>query len=245
MSHSVIIGGTGGIGNSIIKKLVQQRRHVINIDKVPGRITSEFCQNIEYDICNLKDENSKAKLLQLLSEAGCEAIESIICCSAKQKLGTFKDFSSKELEKINFVNSLSQIEIFKTLLNLMRKSKQPSFISINSIHSKLSKKNFFSYSSSKKYLEGLLDSLSLSYADHKIKIIQIFPAAINTKMLMEGLNENEIEKLNSYHPTGIIGNPVELADLVFNIMQIDGAFLNGSKINFDGGIANQLHDPAS
>ena len=90
-----------------------------------------------------------------------------------------------------------------------------------------------------------MDGLSLEFDLHKIKIIQIFPAAIETSMLKDGLSEESFNKIASSHPTKTIGLPKDLAELIYKILSIDSNFINGTKINFDGGISNLLHDPES
>ena len=245
MSHVVIIGGSGDIGNSIIQKLILKKKKTINIDIKLLNENSDYLKNIQFDLRELKDQQKKLNLINEITNHNVESIESIIFCSAVQKLGSFKDFKITELEEINFINSISQVEIFKLLLPFLQEHDNPSLISLNSVHKNLTKSNFFSYSSSKKYLEGMLDSLSLSFNDHKVKIIQIFPAAIDTQMLRDGLNESEFEKLNNFHPVKTLGKPKDLASLIIEIMHLKSLFLNGAKINFDGGISNQLSDPSN
>jgi len=75
-------------------------------------------------------------------------------------------------------------------------------------------------------------------------VFSIEPAAIDTKMLRDGLKNNaDIEILNSYHPVGKIATPEELAKFAYLLYTSSSNFIHGSSFEFNGGIGNRLHDP--
>ena len=116
-------------------------------------------------------------------------------------------------------------------------------INISSIHAKLTKPGFSFYASSKAGLSMLTKSLALDYGE-KFRINCIEPAAIDTKMLRDGFNDNDkIEELKGYHPQNKIGNTNEVAKLALKISMSDIEFLHGSCIDMSGAIASRLHDP--
>jgi NAD(P)-dependent dehydrogenase (short-subunit alcohol dehydrogenase family) len=53
-----------------------------------------------------------------------------------------------------------------------------------------------------------------------------------------------LNELKNFHPTGEIGTPGEVAELVKFLIQSKISFLNGSSIEIDGGISSVLHDPS-
>ncbi len=118
-------------------------------------------------------------------------------------------------------------------------------INISSIHSRLTKADFTCYAASKAALETLTKSLALELSIKGISVNAIAPAAIATKMLKDGFaaTPEKLKELESYHPTGRIGSPEELASFVKSISEQKGNFLAGSIIDFSGGISSKLHDP--
>ena len=63
-------------------------------------------------------------------------------------------------------------------------------------------------------------------------------------MLMSGFKKNKtnLKYLKKYHPSNSIGEPAELAKIVRMLIENNSNFLNGSIIDFDGGISSRLHD---
>ena len=117
-----------------------------------------------------------------------------------------------------------------------------SVINISSIHAKLTKPGFSLYSSSKAALSMLTKSLAIDFGD-KFRVNCIEPAAIDTKMLRERFNKNNLNELAGYHPQNRIANPIEVAELALKISMSDIEFLHGSCIDMSGAISSRLHDP--
>ena len=64
-------------------------------------------------------------------------------------------------------------------------------------------------------------------------------------MLEESFKDNlgKLETLKEYHPTGEIGSPAQLAQLILSITNQKNNFLTGAIIDFSGGISACLLDP--
>ena len=73
----------------------------------------------------------------------------------------------------------------------------------------------------------------------------ISPAAIDTPMLKAGFAENPqgLDALRSYHPSGTVGDPSEVAHWVSSLLTSDGRFQMVWSPSLDGGISARLHDP--
>ena len=73
----------------------------------------------------------------------------------------------------------------------------------------------------------------------------VAPAAIETSMLIESFNNRPegLNELKSFHPSGSVGTPEQLALFVKSISDQKGGFLTGAILDFNGGISGRLHDP--
>jgi len=118
-------------------------------------------------------------------------------------------------------------------------------VGVPALHASLTKPGFAAYATSKAALVGMTRALAVDIGD-RVRVNAICPAAISTPMLVEGLESQPgaLERLASFHPTGRIGTPEEVAELAFQISSPQLRFLSGSIIGLDGGIAGRLHDPA-
>ena len=134
--------------------------------------------------------------------------------------------------------------IFTSQLASDLEESKGSVINISSVHAKLTKPGFSFYASSKAGLSMLTKSLAIDYGD-KFRINCIEPAAIDTRMLRDGFNNDErkINELKGYHPQNRIASPEEIAKLALKITELDVEFLHGSCIDMSGAISSRLHDP--
>ena len=124
------------------------------------------------------------------------------------------------------------------------KNSKGSIINIGSIHAKQTKSRFIAYATSKAALKGLTQAMAVDFGEHvRTNIIQ--PAAVSTEMLINGFNDNPegLKKLESYHPSGFIGTPKDIAKLAVFLSKDESQFINGSSIDIDGAIGVRLHDP--
>lgn len=134
--------------------------------------------------------------------------------------------------------------ILTTYLSDDLEKTKGSVINISSIHARLTKPGFSFYASSKAALSMLTKSLAIDFGG-KFRVNCIEPAAIDTKMLREGFNNDEekIDDLVSFHPQNRIAKPEEIANLVVKISESGIDFLHGACIDISGGISSRLHDP--
>lgn len=88
-----------------------------------------------------------------------------------------------------------------------------------------------SYSISKAALISLMRCLCVNYGNKSVRVNSVAPGAINTDM---NTPEQEFEA-PLYTPIGRIGQPSEVADVVFFLASEAASFINGENITIDGG----------
>lgn len=241
----ILTGSNGGIGNAIQNKLLNEGFTVIAIDKKKLKKNAESKFFLQFDIGNLINSSQEQKKLTKkvleLSKGG--EIVCLINNAAIQILSNFRNLHENILIESLNINLIAPFILTKLFFKNLKKSKG-KVINIGSIHGQQTKKNFLAYSVSKSSLLALNKSLSIEIGQH-VSMISISPAAIKTKMLMEGFKEKRtmFNKLKNYHPTKTIGKPEDIAEIVNFLIKNELKFMNGSNIFLDGGISNLLNDP--
>ena len=251
----VITGAGGGIGEIVVEELLRNSYKVICLDKkLPITKLKNKLNNIEYagnlefleiDLDVLCNDNknvnfSEEKILECIHE---KKLIAIVHLAAIQKLGTFSELTLKDWRSSFDINLFAPVVINKIcLFNLIQ--NKGSIVHVGSIHSTLTKPFFSIYATTKSAIKGLTKSMAVELGS-KVRINCIEPAAISTKMLDAGFEGdlNLKERLKSYHPTGSIGHPSEVAMAILYLIDKKNVFLNGCIINLDGGIGSRLHDP--
>ena len=242
----VITGASGGIGRALVKELHSIGYSVIALDLVDPPQSIDGVIYLKIDISDvLASPKAMSEMKLKISELiGTNDLCAIINNAAVQIL---KPVTQIELEdwRLTFdVNLITPFFWIQMLLSELEKSKG-SVLNISSIHSRLTKKNFTVYATSKAALSSLTKILAIELGE-RIRVNAIEPGAISTQMLEDGFSGLPKERLtlNDFHPTKRIGTPKEVAELAVFLISDQARFINGSVISIDGGIGHQLHDPA-
>lgn len=88
-----------------------------------------------------------------------------------------------------------------------------------------------SYTISKAAIISLMKCLSVNFGSRNIRVNSVAPGAINTSM-------NTVEQMDIspyFTPIGRVGQPVDVAKVVFFLASSEAAFISGENITIDGG----------
>jgi NAD(P)-dependent dehydrogenase (short-subunit alcohol dehydrogenase family) len=88
-----------------------------------------------------------------------------------------------------------------------------------------------SYSISKSALISLMKCLCVNFGNRKVRVNSVAPGAINTDM---NTPEQEFEA-PLYTPIERIGQPAEVAEVVYFLASENASFINGENVTIDGG----------
>ena len=250
MSQSVLVtGAAGGIGSALVKLFASSGWEVLGSDhpdiSPPPSIHRLCCGWIPANLENFVQDEEQLNNFQskVLLSTKDNPLTAIIHNAALQQLGSFCDLTNDDWYKTYAVNVLAPVAISRSLMPELRKNRG-SIVHIGSIHSSLTKSGFTAYASSKSALAGLVRAMSVELGGY-VRVNGIEPAAISTPMLEAGFSENPQLKsqLESFHPTGAIGSPEDVARSVLFLVNSKNRFLNGCLLPLGGGIHNRLHDP--
>ena len=243
MKSSVIItGSTGGIGKALVDEFKKTGYYTIGIDRYHSKYADK---NIVCDLSELV--NNKEVELRLYAQIN-EALHGntlilLINNAAVQILDDVEHAELTDFKKTMDVNLMAPFLLSKLFFQQLKESKG-SIINIGSIHAKQTKPKFIAYATSKAALKGLTQAMAIDFGQHvRVNIIQ--PAAISTEMLVDGFKNNPegLKRLKSFHPSGFIGAPEDVAKLALFLSKDESRFINGASIDIDGAIGVRLHDP--
>ena len=250
MSKTVLItGAAGGIGHSLVEILANKGWSVIGSDHPSIKAIStvgRFCHSwIPADLTNLcrdQDELERFKTA-VLSSTQKGDLMGIVHNAALQRIANFEQLTIADWQESISVNAIAPALISRSLLPSLKKNRG-SIVHIGSIHSQLTKPGFSAYATSKAALAGLTRAMAVELGK-SVRVNAIEPAAIATSMLEAGFAESPSlkEQLEHFHPTGTIGNPVDVANAVLFLLDSSNCFVNGCVLALGGGIHSRLHDP--
>jgi len=202
----LVTGGSRGIGKEICDVFMKNGHEVI----APTREELDLSKPITttYD-----------KIDILVNNAGVNRIKPIL--------------ESDDLETMQ-INYFSPLSLFKNCLPHMQKQYYGRIVNVGSIWVDFAKTGRSSYSASKNALHSLSKAITAEYATYNILANTVSPGFILTDMTMQNNSEDDLRNIRSKIPLGRLGNPNEIACLVY-FLSVENSYISGQNIVIDGG----------
>ena len=241
---ALVTGSSGEIGFAITSYLRERGFIVIGVDKDSSPLSQcDFFVKIDLFDVATSTKSRDSFFLKIREYLNGQKINLLVNNAATQILESFDMTDIDNYIYSQTVNCAAPLALYRFFEDDLINSNG-STVNIGSVHSILTKKRFGLYAASKASLRSLTKSLAINN-DGAVAIYSIEPAAIETKMLKDGFQnkKEELRKLASFHPVGIIGSTVDVAKVVYWLHSSDIKFLHGTSVDLSGGISNLLHDP--
>ena len=233
----IVTGASGGIGNSIIKRLYDCEANVLasgtKIEKL-NELKSKF-KNIKI----LKFDISQTdKIEEFVDNASKELGGNLDCLV--NNAGITQDnlairMSLDEWKKVIDINLTSTFLLSKFSIKKMLKNKSGKIINITSVVGHTGNLGQSNYTASKAGTIAMAKSLAIEYAKKNININCISPGFIKTAMT-DKLEDKFKELILSKIPSGRLGEPQDIANAVLFLASNQSDYINGETLHINGGM---------
>ena len=237
---ALITGGSGGIGLSIVEKLVENKIKVIILDiNAPNKkmLLNKLVEFEQTDLSNYKNLQLCLKKIKKKYKK----IDYVI--NAAGVLWFDKDISLEKIslntwEKVLSINLNSIVIVLQSILPLMKKNKFGSIVHISSIDALSGDdKPQDAYGSSKAALLRLSKSISIQYASKNIRSNSILPGPIETPMQKRWKQNPDSKKnLSKIIPLQRVGKAIDIANSTIFLLSDESSFITGTELIVDGGL---------
>ena len=237
---ALITGGSGGIGLSIVKKLIENKIKVIILDINSPNKKILLNKLVEFKKIDLSDYKKLQTCLKEIRKRY-KKIEYVI--NAAGVLWFDIDIGVEKIhldtwEKVLSINLNSIVVVLQSILPLMKKNKFGSIVHISSIDALSGDdKPQDAYGSSKAALLRLSKSISIQYASKNIRSNSILPGPIETPMQKRWKKNPETKKnLSKVIPLKRVGKPTDIANSAIFLLSDESSFITGTELIVDGGL---------
>lgn len=184
MESVLISGGSGGIGESIVKSFsdLGYRVIIVDKDKENGLLFSSKYSNCHFIEGDLLDDSFYIELKNNpLLDSGISHLVSLAGGSLRSEWNSFKDTSFNDIDTSVNLNLTSHLKLINTLIPSLEKSSSSnkSICLISSINA-MSWFSLPSYSSAKSGIYGLIKSLAPELGESGIRINCVSPGTVIT-----------------------------------------------------------------
>ena len=233
----IVTGATGGIGNSIIKKLDEQGANILatgtKIEKLDD-IKKEF-KNVKI----LKFDISQSDQIENFIEDASNKLGASLDCIINNA-GITQDnlairMNMDEWKKVIDVNLTSTFLMCKFAIKKMLKTKKGKIINITSVVGHTGNLGQANYTASKAGIIAMSKSLAIEYAKKNININCISPGFIKTAMT-DKIDEKFKDLIISKIPSARLGEPEDIANAVLFLASSQSDYVHGETLHVNGGM---------
>lgn len=237
---AIVTGGSSGIGLSIVKKFTDNGYHVFNLDIQP-------CEHGIYKRCDITNSAQVADIIAEISRKF--VIEILVSNAGIHFSAKIENTSTDDLDKVFNLNVKGAFSAIKAVLPNMKTNKNGVIILMASDQALIAKHNSFAYNLSKAALASMAKTTALDYGAFNIRANAVCPGTIETPLYHKAINkycEKSGEDKAIVHqeeaqlqPLGRLGQPEEVAELVYFLASDKAKFITGSLQVIDGGYTCQ------
>lgn len=236
----VVTGGSSGIGLSIVKRFIDADYLVFNLDLEP----SEYGEHCPCDISQVD------RVSQIISDISAKhSIDVLVSNAGIHFSASIEDTTEQALDKVFNINVKGAYAAVKAVLPSMKSKQNGAIILMASDQALIGKRNSFAYNLSKSALASMAKTTALDYADYNIRANAVCPGTIETPLYHKAIDnycQRSGEDKNKIHqeeaalqPLGRLGQPEEVAELVYFLASDKAKFITGSLQVIDGGYTAQ------
>ena len=233
----IVTGASGGIGNSIVKKLNKAGANILasgtRIEKL-----EELKKNFE-NIKILKFDISQSdKIAEFIENATNElggSLDGLVNNAGITQDNLAIRMSLEEWQKVININLTSTFLMSKFAIKKMLKSKSGKIVNITSVVGHTGNLGQANYTASKAAIVAMSKSLAIEYAKKNININCISPGFIKTAMT-DNIDEKFKEVIVSKIPSARLGEPDDIANAVLFLSSDQSNYINGETIHVNGGM---------
>ena len=233
----IVTGASGGIGNSIVKRLYDSGANILasgtRIEKL-----DELKKNFE-NIKILKFDISQSdKVEEFIENATNElggSLDGIINNAGITQDNLAIRMSLDEWQKVININLTSTFLMCKFAIKKMLKNKSGKIVNITSVVGHTGNVGQANYTASKAGIVAMSKSLAIEYAKKNINVNCISPGFIKTAMT-EKIDDKFKEAIISKIPSARLGDPDDIANAVLFLSSDQSSYINGETIHVNGGM---------
>ena len=233
----VLTGATGGIGNSILEKLVDAEANVVatgtNEEKL-NLITNKY-QSVKVEKFDISKHNEIENFINKVSEKFENKIDILINNAGITSDNLSIRMKEEEWKKVIDINLTSTFLISKNTIKKMLKNKNGKIINITSVVGHTGNIGQANYTASKAGLVAMSKSFALEYGKKNINVNCVSPGFISTEMTNK-IDQNYKEILKARIPLDRFGEPKEVANTVLFLCSNLSDYITGETIHVNGGM---------
>ncbi len=242
MKVALISGASGGIGRETAKFFIKNGYFVIGLFNNDGGSLENLKDELKIDnlsdyLFSLKcDLNNSEEIYSTFNiiKKNFKHIDVLINNAGIGLYKLVQDTLDSEWDKVFNINVKATFILSKLVIDGMIERQSGSIVNVSSIWGQKGASMESCYSASKSAVIGFTKALAQEVGPSNIRVNCVCPGVIDTKM-NKRFTDSEMQDLIESTPLSRIGNPVDIAKLIYFLSNEESSFITGQIITADGG----------
>jgi 3-oxoacyl-[acyl-carrier protein] reductase len=233
----IVTGASGGIGNSIVKKLNESGANIL-----ASGTRIEKLEELKKNFKNIKilkfDISQSDKIEEFIDNATSElggSLDGLVNNAGITQDNLAIRMNLDEWQKVININLTSTFLMSKFAIKKMLKNKSGKIVNITSVVGHTGNLGQANYTASKAGIVAMSKSLAIEYAKKNININCISPGFIKTAMT-DKIDDKFKEVILSKIPSARLGEPDDIANAVLFLSSGQSNYINGETLHVNGGM---------
>ena len=224
----LVVGGTSGIGLSLVNILQARQANVYVISRSETDNLPSDVKHLQLDV--LQELNTMSTFLP-------EKLHGLVYCVGSINLKPLTRLSEDDFLTDYKLNVIGATKVVQQSLKQLKNAEGASVVLLSSVAANLGMPYHASVSAAKAAVQGLALSLAAELVAQKIRVNVIAPSLTDTPMAQNLLNTPEKKEGSAKrHPMGKYGNPEDISESIAFLLSDNSSWMTGQIIGIDGGM---------
>ncbi|WP_149242310.1 SDR family oxidoreductase [Dyadobacter sp. 32] len=224
----LVVGGSSGIGLSLVK-LLHQNDAVVYVISRSG--TVDLPEGVKYLAADITGD------LESIPAFLPEKLHGLVYSVGSINLKPFNRLSADDFLNDYRVNVLGAARIIQQSLKPLKNAAGASVVLISSVAATTGLPYHASVSAAKGGLEGLALALAAELAVQQIRVNVVAPSLTDTPMAQNLLSTQEKREASAKrHPLARYGQPEDISQMIAFLLSEGSSWMTGQVIGIDGGL---------
>lgn len=226
MANYLVVGGSTGIGFSLVSQLTASGHHVTVLSRTNEALSNlTNVTHIPYDVTNPTEVSLP------------DALEGFAYCPGTINLKPFHRLKAEDFNYDFQVNLVGGVVTLQNCLPALKRGLHPSILFFSTVAVRQGTGFHASVAASKGAVEGLTRSLAAELAP-KIRVNCIAPSVTDTPLATRLLSSDDKKEASAKrHPLNKVGTPRDIAKFAGYLLSLDAGWITGQVMHIDGGLS--------
>lgn len=234
----LILGGAGGIGSALARRLADRSAELTLAGRSPGPL-EELADELGAEAVelNARDFDAVDDVVSRLTEDG--PLHGAANCVGSIVLKPAHMISRDDFDEVLGQNLVSAFALVRAMgRHATRQDDGASVALVSTTAARVGLPNHDAIAAAKAGVEGLARSAAATYAGGGLRVNVVAPGLVDTPLASRITgNDKALKASEKMHPLGRIGQPDEIARVLEWLMAPEGSWVTGQVIGVDGGVS--------